>query len=136
MRGPARRAAGADMPGRNLTIRGVKQLEKKLGRLPRTIDDASRQAVREQVHETGADMRRLAPKLSGELAESVQEEIAEGGLSGTVSPRARYASFVNDGARGVPPQPFATAAAKLARKQFRKRTETITAEALRRLGKG
>jgi HK97 gp10 family phage protein len=124
------------MAGKNLTIRGVKQLEKKLGRLPRVIDEAAREAVKEQVSETGDDMRRLAPKLTRELEESVQEEIDKTGLSGTVSPRARYAAFVNDGARGIPAQPFATAAAKLARGKFRKRTETITAEALRRLGKG
>lgn len=120
----------------NLTIKGLAQLEKKLGRMPRVLDEAARQAVKEQVQETGRDMRRLAPKLTNELAESVQEEIGDSGLSGTVSPRARYASFVNDGARGIPPQPFATAAGKLARKAFRRRTEQITAEALRRLGKG
>lgn len=121
---------------KQVTIKGLAQLEKKLGRLPRAIDEAAREAVKEEVHETAVDMRRLAPKLTGELAESVQEEIAEGGLSGTVSPRARYATFVNDGARGIPPQPFATAAGKLTRRRFRKRTEQITSEALRRLGKG
>lgn len=121
---------------KQVTIKGLAQLEKKLGRLPRAIDEAAREAVKEEVHETAVDMRRLAPKLTGELAASVQEEIAEGGLSGTVSPRARHATFVNDGARGIPPQPFATAAGKLSRRRFRKRTEAITSEALRRLGKG
>lgn len=122
--------------GKNITIRGLAQLEKKLGKLPAVIAEAARQAVKEEVGETADDMRRLAPRLTGGLAESVQEEISEDGLSGTVSPKARYATFVNDGARGIPPQPFATAAGKLSRRRFRKRTEEITAEALRRLGNG
>lgn len=121
---------------RNITIRGLAQLEKKLGKLPAVIAEAARQAVKEEVAETADDMRRLAPRLSGDLAESVQEEISDDGLSGTVSPKARYATFVNDGARGIPPQPFATAAGKLSRRRFKKRTEEITAEALRRLGQG
>lgn len=121
---------------KNITIRGLAQLEKKLGKLPAVIEQAAREAVREEVAATADDMRRLAPKRTGELARSVQEEISDGGLSGTVSPRARYATFVNDGARGIPPQPFATAAGKLSRRRFRKRTEQITAEALERLARG
>lgn len=121
---------------KNITIRGLAQLERKLGRLPAVIEEAARQAVKEEVTETARDMRRLAPHRTGELADSVQEEINDGGLSGTVSPRARHATFVNDGARGIPPQPFATAAGKLSRRRFRKRTEQITMDALRELGKG
>ncbi len=117
-------------------IKGLAQLNRKLGKLPRSIEAAARQAVEEQVEATGHDMRRLAPHRTGDLADSVQEEIAEDGLSGKVWPAARYAGFVNDGARGIPPQPFATAAAKLARRQFRKRTVDITNYALRNLGKG
>lgn len=115
------------------TIRGLAQLERKLGRLPRAIEEAARQAVKDEVKETAHDERRLAPRDTGALADSVQEEIDKGGLAGRVFPTVDYADDVNNGSRGRPPQPFATAAAKLARRRFPKRTVEITNEALRRL---
>lgn len=117
-------------------IKGLAQLERKLGRLPSVIDEAARQAVKDEAHETAQDERRLAPRRTGDLADSVQTEFDKGGLGASVHPTARYASFVNNGARGIPPQPFATAAGKLARRRFKKRTIEITNEALRRLGRG
>ncbi len=119
-----------------VTIKGLKQLERKLGRLPATVREAAREAVRDEVSETAEDERRLAPRRTGTLIGSVVEEVDPGGLAGSVYPSARYATFVNNGARGVPPQPFATAAAKLAGRRFRKRTVEITNDALRMLGKG
>jgi len=121
---------------RRIEIKGLRQLERKLGGLPHSVRKAARESVREEVSETADDERRLAPRRTGTLIGSVQEEISPGGLGGAVWPTARYAQYVNDGARGVPPQPFATAAAKLARRRFKKRTIGITNEALRRLGKG
>lgn|ERR1700749_901123 len=119
-----------------VTIKGLKQLERKLGRLPADIQRASMKAVKDEVKETGTDMRRLAPKKTGFLADSVQEELTSGGLGGKVWPRARYAKFVNDGARGVAAQPFATATGKLTRKRFKKRTIEITNKALRKVARG
>lgn len=118
------------------TIKGLAALERKLGRLPRVIDEAAREAVKAEARETAADERRLAPRLTGNLADSVQTEIDAGGLGANVYPTADYADDVNNGSRGRPPQPFATAAAKLARRRFKKRTAEITNEALRRLGQG
>jgi HK97 gp10 family phage protein len=119
-----------------VTIKGLKQLERKLGRIPAHMQRAAIKAVKDEVGETAEDERRLAPKRTGELADSVQEEITSGGLGGRVWPRARYARFVNDGARGVAAQPFATAAGKLTRRRFKKRTEKLVDAALRRLAKG
>ncbi len=121
---------------KRVQIKGLAQLQRKLGKLPRTIERAAARSVKAEVGETADDMRRLAPKLTGHLAESVEERVSESGLSGTVAPTARYATFVNDGARGVPAQPFATAAARLSRKRFKARTVEIENEALRRLAAG
>lgn len=123
------------MAKRAVTIKGLAQLERRLGKLPGAIRKAARESVKAEVSDTADDERRLAPKLTGHLADSVQEEIYPDGQGGEVYPTARYAGFVNDGARGVPAQPFATAAAALTRKRFRKRTVDITNEAMRRLGK-
>lgn len=120
----------------NIEIVGLPGLERKLGRLPRKIVEAAKLAVHQEVKETAQDERRLAPKLTGALADSVQEEFTGGGLRGSVAPRERYAQFVNDGARGVPPRPFATAAGKLARRRFRKRTIKLVDQAMARLSKG
>jgi HK97 gp10 family phage protein len=121
---------------KRVTFVGVARLKRKLGKLPGSIERAARRSVKDETKETAADMRRLAPKLTGHLAESVQEELTANGLGGRVWPSARYAQFVNDGARGVAAQPFATAAAKLSRKRFKARTVKIEKEALKRLAAG
>lgn len=117
----------------NVTIQGLARLDKKLARMPRAIEEAAREAVKAEVHDTAVDMRRLAPKDSGDLAASVQEDINDGGMSGTVSPRIYYAAFVNDGTYSHVAQPFATAAGKISRRRFRKRTVEIAASIRRKL---
>lgn len=121
---------------KKVSIKGLKQLERKLGKLPGAVDKAARQAVADEVSETADDERRLAPRRTGHLIGSVVEEIDPSKLGGSVYPSARYATFVNDGARGVAPQPFATAAAKLARKRFKNRVVDLENDVMRRLGKG
>ncbi len=120
----------------NITIKGLARLDRKLGRMPRVIEEAARQAVKDEVEATGRDMRQLAPVDTRELVESIQEEINEGGLSGQVYPRAPHAAFVNDGTYSHPAQPFATSTGKLSRRRFRKRTKELAEDIRRRLAWG
>lgn len=118
-----------------VTIAGIKSLERKLGKLPAVVEDGLREAVKAQLKATAEDERQLAPRDTGELADSIQTETADGGLGGIVAVTADHATYVNNGTRDTPAQPFATAAAKLARKQFPDRVVDELNEAVRRAAK-
>lgn len=120
----------------NITIKGLARLNRKLGRMPRAIEEAAREAVKDEVAETARDERQLAPVDTRNLVESIVEEVAKDGLSGAVYPTADYAAYVNDGTSNHPAQPFATSAGKLARRRFRKRTKELAEDIRHRLTGG
>lgn len=120
----------------NITIKGLARLDRKLARMPRAIEEAARQAVKDEVADTARDERQFAPVDTRELVDSIQEEIADDGMSGAVYPRAKHAAFVNDGTYSHPAQPFATSAGKLSRRRFRKRTKELAEDIRRRLAWG
>jgi HK97 gp10 family phage protein len=117
-----------------ITITGQAALNRKLKRLPHLVDAGCREAVTEEVDVTADDLRRTAPRDTGELAESVREHIGKGGLSGEAAVTARHAGFVNDGTRDTPGQPFATAAGVRAQARFPDRVTAKLNEQLRKAG--
>jgi len=102
-----------------ITIEGTDELRRKLRALPAVLRDASREGVTEEVGALADDMRRGAPRDTGELAGSVQGEVRPDGLGGTVAVTARHATAVEYGTSDTPEQPFATPAAVRSRKRFR-----------------
>lgn len=99
-------------------IDGAKVLAAKLRKLPNSVRTGLRHAVTGEVDEVADDMRRGAPRDTGELIESIQAEVYPDGLGGTVAATARHATFVEHGTEDTPAQPFAVPAAERARRRF------------------
>ena len=83
--------------------------------------DGARAAVAEETKDVADDMRKHAPRDTGELAESIQTEIGGDGLTGTAAATARHATFVEYGTSDTPEQPFAMPAAMRSRNRFWRR---------------
>jgi len=118
-----------------VTVEGMDQLAKVLKLLPTRIKDGVRAAVADETREVADDMRRLAPRDTGTLADSIQAEISQDGLSGTAAATARYATFVEHGTEDTPEQPFAEPAAALSRRRFRRRLVDSVDASLRKIVK-
>lgn len=106
-----------------VTIRGLATLTKKLDQLPGEIRDGLKRAVKIEVEMIADDMRRGAPRDTGELVESIQEEVNPDGLGGAAVATARHATFVEHGTEDTPEQPFVMPAAVRSRRRFRKRLQ-------------
>lgn len=101
-----------------ITVDGMGLLSKRLDQLPKKIHEGIRSAVTDETREIADDMRKHAPRRSGELAESIQAEVTKDGLGGTAAATARHATFVEHGTSDTPEQPFATPAAERSRQRF------------------
>lgn len=107
-----------------VTVDGMGLLLKRLDKLPRKVREGLATAVKDETNEVVADMRRTAPRLTGELIEGIQAEIAPGGLSGRAVSTARHSTFVEHGTEDTPEQPFMTPAAERARRRFPSRIKS------------
>jgi len=114
-------------------IRGEKELYAKLARLPEAVDAANRRAVKGQTHETAQDLRRHAPVDTGELRDSVQEEITNKGLTGRAAVTARHAEFVVHGTSDTPANDFVTPVIARTESRFPKRLRDEVREELKRM---
>jgi HK97 gp10 family phage protein len=94
------------------------ELSRRLEQLGERLVEGARTAVRDETVEVRDDMRRGAPRDSGDLIRSIQAEIASGGLAGTAAATIRYATFVEHGTSDTPEQPFAGPAATRSRRRF------------------
>lgn len=99
-------------------VRGADQLTKRLRALPEEIRKGAEEAVEDEIRETGDDLRRDAPYLSGELQESIQEERDQGGLSGRVAITAEHADDVIYGTSSMEARDFVTPVANRVRRRF------------------
>lgn len=117
--------------GETVTIAGIKALSRVLDQLPKQIATAARTAVRDETEDVAEDMRRAAPRRTGELARSIQAEVKD--LEGKAAATARHAVFVEYGTSSTPEQPFATPAAERSRRRFPKRIRQQVREALKRM---
>lgn len=103
----------------HVTVDGLDALKAKLAELPSKVRAGAERAVEAETDEVADDMRRNAPRDTGELVESIQAETD--GLSGTAAATARHATFVEHGSSSTPEQPFAMPAAEEARGRFGQR---------------
>jgi len=116
-----------------VTVEGMERLAKKLETLPEDVREGVRKAVKDETREVADDMRRTVPRLTGELARSIQVEITNNGVSGAAVATARHATFVEHGTEDTPERPFAAPAAERSRKRFPKRLREETGRSLWRL---
>lgn len=91
-----------------IRIKGEKELYAKLAKLPELIEAAEKRAVKAETNDTANDLRRNAPVLSGDLKESIQEEILNKGMTGRAAITARHAEFVIHGTSDTPANDFVT----------------------------
>lgn len=101
-----------------IRIKGEAELYRKLKHLPELVDKANRRAVKGQTHETAQDLRRHAPVLTGELRDSIQEELLNRGLTGRAAVTARHAEFVIHGTSDTPANDFVTPVIVRTERQF------------------
>jgi hypothetical protein len=101
-----------------LQVRGAGALDKKLRALAGEIRKAAKEAVDDETRETAGDLRRAAPYLSGELQDSIQEERANGGLTGIVAITAEHADEVIHGTSTMPARDFVTPVVADIRRRF------------------
>lgn len=101
-----------------VTVDGMGLLAKKLDQLPKAIREGLRTAVTDETKAVADDMRKNAPRDSGDLARSIQSETTSDGLGGTATATARHATFVEHGTSDTPEQPFAQPAAERSRQRF------------------
>lgn len=108
---------------KTITVQGMDKLARRLDALAPAILDGVRKGVRGETAELADDMRRNAPRGNPPtkpvtLVEGIQEEISNGGLTGTVAATARHSVFVEHGTEDTPEQPFAGPAAERSRRRF------------------
>lgn len=101
-----------------IRVRGADALSRKLRALPEQIRRGAREAVEDEIRETGDDLRRAAPYLSGELQDSIQEERTKSGLSGRVVLTAEHADDVVYGTSSMEARDFVTPVANKVRGRF------------------
>jgi HK97 gp10 family phage protein len=107
-----------------VTIKGLRELERKLEKLPRELESEAETATKAEAEEVYKAMREAAPKASGMLEGAVGRR-RMGPLSYHVgvlgAKRAWWAAIVEFGASTRPATPFAEPAAREAESRYANR---------------
>ena len=117
---------------KNVNIRGLDDLEKKLRKLPEVVKAAGGRAVKAEAHAVRDDMKRWVPRDTGELEDSITAEYDPKAITGRAVATSEHAGFVEHGTDDTPAQPFAQPAAERARERF---PDRVRDEIKRELGK-
>lgn len=116
------------------TIQGLATLNKRLKALPDLIEKAARQAVRDETIAAAQDMRRNAPRLTGELQDGIQAELGDlDKLEGRAVSTARHTTFVVHGTSDTPANDFITPAARRSERRFPRRVSDQVLADLRKI---
>lgn len=104
-----------------ITVKGLKELERKLRRLPAGMESGAEVAVKASAEAVYDDMRQGAPRSSGRLRDAIGRR-QRGPLSVEVgvlgARRAWYAALVEFGTSSRPATPFAEPAARSEEQRF------------------
>lgn len=117
----------------NVNIKGLADLERKLRKLPKVVEAAGARAVKAETEDVRDDMRRWAPRDTGELEDSITAEFNAKKIQGRAVATSPHAGFVEHGTDDTPAQPFAQPAAERARERFPNRMRTEIKNELRKL---
>jgi hypothetical protein len=116
------------------TIQGLETLRRRLDALPELIEKAARQAVQDETIAAAQDMRRNAPRLTGELRDGVQAELGDlDKLEGRAVSTAPHTTFVVHGTSDTPANDFITPAALRSERRFPKRVRDQVLAELRKI---
>ena len=110
----------------------LREFKRALRKFPDAIDRVSDRVIDDETEDVARDMRRLAPRATGELADSVQAEHKRGTATGRAIAKARHATFVERGTKRAKAQPFAEPAHELSGPRLRKRLIEAINEDIRR----
>jgi HK97 gp10 family phage protein len=81
-------------------LQGVSKLRRKLRRIIKQADNSIRPAIEQTAYAIELDAQNFAPKLSGELALSIETKISGDGLGAVIGPGAKSAAVARE-ARGT-----------------------------------
>jgi HK97 gp10 family phage protein len=118
---------------KDVEIEGLDVLARRLKALPDVVERACRNAVKAETTAVAQDMRRGAPRDTGELQESIQAEFDPKAIEGRAAATARHAKYVENGTTENPAQPFVEPAAERSRRRFPKRVREDVLAELRRI---
>lgn len=118
-----------------VTVDGMGLLSKRLKQLPGKVRDGLTDAVRDETNDVVEDMRRTAPRDTGDLVRGMQAEITSDGLGGRAVSTARHSTFVVHGTEDTPENDFMTPAAERGRRRFPGRIRDAVGAELRDLVK-
>ena len=103
------------MPQSNFT---VSITFNKFPEIAQAMPGKTAQVVKTTAFNVEADAKNTVPVDTGALKNSIDTDIAGGGLSATVAPHTEYAQFVEFGTRRMSAQPYMTPAAERNREPF------------------
>lgn len=110
--------------GRSVQIKGLRELERKLQKLPRDMESEAETATKAEAEEVYKSMRDKVPTSSGTLRGAIGRR-QKGPLSMEVgvlgAKRAWWGALVEFGTRTRPATPFAEPAAREAEARYPKR---------------
>lgn len=116
-------------------ISGVDELARKLKALPGIVERAARVAVKAETEAVADDMRRNAPRLTGELVNGIQAEMNNKTITGKAVSTARHTTFVVHGTEDTPANDFMTPAARRSEARFERRVIDEVKVQLRKVAK-
>ena len=117
-----------------VTIEGLEVLRKRLKALPDVIERAARAAVQAETIAATQDMRRSAPRDTGELQDGIQAELGDlDRLEGRAVSTAPHTTFVVHGTSDTPANDFITPAARRSERRFPKRVNQQVLAELRKI---
>lgn len=109
---------------RNVQIKGLRELERKLQRMPRELESEAEAATKQEAEEVYEDMRSRVPTSSGALRGALGRR-QEGPLSMEVgvlgARRAWWGALVEFGTSQRPARPFAEPSAREAERRYPRR---------------
>lgn len=116
-------------------IAGVEELARKLKALPEVVERAARTAVKAETEAVADDMRRGAPRKTGDLVDGIQAEFDAKTITGKAVSTARHTTFVVHGTSDTPANDFMTPAARRSEKRLMRRVKDEVEAELRKLAK-
>jgi HK97 gp10 family phage protein len=120
---------------KHVKIQGIQELSRKLKALPEVVERAAKQAVQDETIAVAQDMRRNAPRETGNLADKIQAEIDSTKLTGKAVSTAPYTTFVVHGTSKTAANDFMTPAALRSGRRFPRRVREQVRTELKKLAK-
>lgn len=117
-------------------VRGIEQLQRKLGALGPAVTEAARRELLSSGLRVVAGAKRRAPVDTGRLRNSITFEVTADGDVVRVGTNLEYAAFQEFGTRKMPARPFLFPAFEEERPRLRERMQRAIEAAAAKVAKG